>query len=220
MAFSAARSSASRRFCSSRLRDTPDFAVAVAAAEAAAAEAAALRAPATSMARRDSQLALFQEVLDSAQVGFNLAVAKLKGQCAESFHEFPVVRDDDQGAVELQQRLLEHVFGGHVQVVGGLVKNQEVDGIQHQLAKGKSAAFATRQHPNLLLHVVTAKHKVAEQVARVSAYLVRSRVFNGLQHRFGSVQHFGLVLSVVSHFNLVSPLDAALAFQAFSQNFN
>ena len=130
------------------------------------------------------------------------------------------MRNNNQGTVELQQRLLEHVLGGHVQVVGWLVKNQEVDGIQHQLAEGKSAAFATGQHPHFLLYVVSAKHKVPEQVACVSAYLVRSRVFNGLQDRFGSIQYLSLILSVVSHFNLVSPLDAALALQAFSQNFN
>ena len=38
--------------------------------------------------------------------------------------------DDDDRAVEVAHRLLEHLLGLHVEVVGRLVEDEEVDGLQ------------------------------------------------------------------------------------------
>ena len=40
--------------------------------------------------------------------------------------------DQDQGALELEQGLFEHVEGRDVEVVGRLVEHQQVGGAKHQ----------------------------------------------------------------------------------------
>jgi hypothetical protein len=46
--------------------------------------------------------------------------------------EQAVVGDKDDRALEVEQALLQHFESGDVEVVGGLVKQQQVGGLQHQ----------------------------------------------------------------------------------------
>ena len=57
----------------------------------------------------------------------HLAAAKFIDLCDQSVEEVAVVAHEDDGAVELADGFFEHVLGAHVQVVGGLVENQQVD---------------------------------------------------------------------------------------------
>lgn len=47
--------------------------------------------------------------------------------------EVSVMRDSNDGALKLHQRLLKHLLGGNVQVVGGLIKYEEGALSQHEL---------------------------------------------------------------------------------------
>ena len=71
-------------------------------------------------------LLLFEEFVDAAKMLRHLLIAEFVDLCHQSVKEVTVVRNDDQGAVEIHQRLLENIFGFHVEVVGRLVQNQEV----------------------------------------------------------------------------------------------
>ena len=73
------------------------------------------------------------EFVDAAKMLRHLLIAELVDLCHQSVKEVTVVRNDDQGAVEIHQRLLEDIFGFHVEVVGRLVQNQEVDRFQQEL---------------------------------------------------------------------------------------
>ena len=128
------------------------------------------------------------------------------------------MRHHDEGSVVLRQRLLEHVLGRHVKVVGRFVEHQKVDGVQHQLAEREASALAARKHAHLLFDVVARKHEVAQKLARVLANLVRSRIFNGLEYRLGAVEHLSLVLGVVAELNLMAPLNASVVGKSLSQN--
>ena len=57
----------------------------------------------------------------------------------DSRRDFPqevsVVGDGDNGALKLHQSFFQHLLGGYVQVVGGLVKHQEGALCQHELGQ-------------------------------------------------------------------------------------
>ena len=63
--------------------------------------------------------------------------------------EVAVVSDGDDGARVGGQVLLQPQHGLGVEVVGGLVQEQQVGGLEEQLAQGHAAALATGQVPHL-----------------------------------------------------------------------
>ena len=58
----------------------------------------------------------------------------------QAVHEIPVVAHDQQAAPELQQEIFQDRKGGQVQVIGGLVEDQEV-GVAEQDGKQVQPAF-------------------------------------------------------------------------------
>ena len=52
--------------------------------------------------------------------------------------EVAVVRNEHHRAVEFLQRGEQHIFGAHIEVVGGLVEQQEIPG-HHQHARQRVA---------------------------------------------------------------------------------
>ena len=48
----------------------------------------------------------------------------------EAVEEVTVVAHNDEGAVKILQRLLEHVFRAQIEVVGRLVENEQVEGFE------------------------------------------------------------------------------------------
>ena len=53
---------------------------------------------------------LFEEFVDAAKMLRHLLIAELVDLCHQSVKEVTVVRNDDQGAVEIHQRLLEDIW--------------------------------------------------------------------------------------------------------------
>ena len=66
---------------------------------------------------------VLQEFVDAAE-GFADAVGpEFVDLCDEAVQEVTVMADDDEGAVKVDERLLEYVLGFHVEVVGRLVED-------------------------------------------------------------------------------------------------
>ena len=86
---------------------------------------------------------VFQEFVDAAEVFADALVAEFVDFCDETVQEVTVMADDDEGAVKVDERLLEYVLGFHVEVVGRLVKDKEIDGFEQKFEDGKSCSFAT-----------------------------------------------------------------------------
>ena len=61
-------------------------------------------------------------------------------------HEVAVVGDSDDGALVLVQELFEPQDRFGVQMVGGLVEQQQVGGFKQQTAQGNTTALATGAH--------------------------------------------------------------------------
>ena len=63
----------------------------------------------------------------------HLSAAKAIDALHETVQELAVVADHDDSAVEGRDGLLQHVLGLHVEMVCGLVEDEEVHGLQQQL---------------------------------------------------------------------------------------
>ena len=86
---------------------------------------------------------VLQEFVDAAEVFADALVAEFVDLCDETVQEVTVMADDDEGAVKVDERLLEYVLGLHIEVVGRLVKDKEIYGFEQQFEDGKSCSFAT-----------------------------------------------------------------------------
>src|SRR6185437_12378214 len=63
----------------------------------------------------------------------------------DAIEEIAVVADDDDGAGIVAQHLLQQVEGFEVEVVGGLVEDEDITGQRQEARKAQAAAFAARQ---------------------------------------------------------------------------
>ena len=61
------------------------------------------------------------------------------------------MRDNDSGTVEGSDSLFEHVLRCHIEVVGGLVEDKQVDGFQQQANHRQTTALATAEHLDFLV---------------------------------------------------------------------
>ena len=68
-------------------------------------------------------------------------------------------------------------------MVGRLVKDKQVDGLQQEFEYGKASAFTSRQHLHFLCRLLSSEHKCAEKVANLVAHIAFSHVVDGLEHR-------------------------------------
>ena len=81
-----------------------------------------------------------------ALVRVGTAAVELEDPLGDVVEEVPVVGDGDDGAGVLLQVLLQPLHALGVEVVGGLVEQQQVGLLQQQLAQRDAAALATGEH--------------------------------------------------------------------------
>ena len=93
----------------------------------------------------EAQLAQLAELLVVARVLDHLAVFELVDLAHHAVQQPAVVADEHHGALVVGQELFEPNAAGDVQVVGGLVQQQDVRLGQQQLAQGQAAALAAGQ---------------------------------------------------------------------------
>ena len=89
--------------------------------------------------------------------GDALAAVKLEDPSGHMVEEVAVVGDGDDGALVLLQVLLQPVDAFGVEVVGGLVEEQDVGLLQEQAAEGHAAALATAEVAHQLVLVGAAQ---------------------------------------------------------------
>ena len=73
--------------------------------------------------------------------------------------------DVEDGPREAADRLFQHFLADHVEVVGGLVQDQEVGAGQHELREGDAAAFAAGQIRDALEDIVPGEQEGGEHAA-------------------------------------------------------
>ena len=101
----------------------------------------------------------------------------------QSVEEFAVVADQDYGAVELAYGFLEHLLRAHVEVVRGLVEDEQVHGLEQQFYHGQAGALAAGEHLYLLLRFLASKHEGAQNVANLQADVAPCHTVDGVEDR-------------------------------------
>ncbi len=93
------------------------------------------------------------------------AVVDLEDAGGDPVDEVPVVGDQQKRPGVVIERIAQRLDGAHVEVVGGLVQEQEVGVSDEQREQAQAAAFAAREHLDPLLDLVRAELEAAQQAA-------------------------------------------------------
>ena len=112
-----------------------------------------------------------EEVVDATEVLAHMPTPKLIDLAHQSVEEFSVVRHDNGGTVERLDGLLEHIFRRHVEVIGRLVEDEEVDRFEQQPYHCEPASLSPAEHLDLLLRLLTAEHEGAEDIIDARAHI-------------------------------------------------
>ena len=102
----------------------------------------------------------------AAEIVADLPVFQLPDAGGEFVDEIPVVRDEDERALVVLQRILEPFARVDVQMVRRLVEDEQVDLLVHQHAQPQPALLAAGEGADRLEHVLALKQIRAQPVAR------------------------------------------------------
>jgi hypothetical protein len=91
----------------------------------------------------------------------------------EAFDEIAIVRDEDQRAAVIGERVEQHFLRIDVEMVGRLVEQQRVRWPQQHARHGQARPLTAGQHRRLLIYIVSGKQEAAEDVADRGHHRVR-----------------------------------------------
>ena len=74
-----------------------------------------------------------------------------------------VVGDEQDGSLELLQRLFKHVGACDIQMVGGFVQAQQGLGRDQHLSQRQAALLAAGKHGHLLIHGIAFEQESAQK---------------------------------------------------------
>ncbi len=151
-----------------------------------------------------------QEVLVAARVERGLAAADLDDLRGELVHEVAVVGDEDERAAVVLEGLEEDLLRVEVEVVGGLVEEEDVRGLQEHLGEGEAVALAAGEDGDLLVDVVPLEEEAAEDRPEHGAHRDGARRGHLLEDGARRVEDGGLVLGEVVEDDLVAEEADAL----------
>ena len=120
------------------------------------------------------------------------------------------MRHDDGRAVKGADGLFQHVFRLHVEVVRGLVENEQVHGFEQEPNHRQPTALTTRQHFYFFVCLFAAKHKRAEDILDARADFALRHVVDGLENRERLVEQLRLILGEVADLHVVADFQISL----------
>ncbi len=107
------------------------------------------------------------------RVDVRFSVPDLDDLRRQLLHEVAVVRDDDEGAAVVLERVEEHILRVEIEMVRRLVEEQRVGRPQEHAGDREPRALATGQHARLLVDIVAREEESAEDVADGWHHVVR-----------------------------------------------
>ena len=120
------------------------------------------------------------------------------------------MRNDDCCAVKSTDGLFQHIFRSHIQMIGRLVENQQIDGLQEQAYHSQSATLSTTEHLHFLIRLLATKHKGTQDVIDAQAYLSLRHIVNRLEDGEVLVQQLCLVLGKIAYLYVMSYLQMTI----------
>ena len=132
------------------------------------------------------------------------AIGDLEDAGGQLVDEIAVVRDEDHRAGELFKRFEQHFLGAQVQVIGGLVEQQEI-GRHHQHAGQRVAvALAAGEHADGLEDVVFGEQEAAQDGAQLGVGGARGDLAQVVEHAGVGVELLILILREVVRLGVVA----------------
>ena len=144
-----------------------------------------------------------------AGVDVEAAVFDLEDAGGEAVDEVAVVRDEEDGAGEVADGVEQDVLGAEVEVVGGLVEEEEVRGGDEHLGHGVAVALAAGEDAELFEDVVAGEHEAAEERAEFDDGDLGSGSADVVEHDGVGVEDFVLVLGEEVDEDVVAFADGA-----------
>src|SRR5208282_3173329 len=85
--------------------------------------------------------------------------------------------DQDQCAAILEQAFFQNFKGGNVEVVGGLVEEEHIGGLEHELRNQHTGAFASRKPADGLIELLAGEQESCRPRCNMShAVLIDHRI--------------------------------------------
>ena len=99
------------------------------------------------------------------------------------------------------QCFLQDLLGSNIQMVGRLVKDQEVGFGKHQLCKGNTASFSTGKCGDLLENIISGKEKCSKHISDLGLCESRISIGDLLENRLVHMQNM-MFLIVITDLHL------------------
>ena len=77
----------------------------------------------------------------------------------DAVEQITVVGDEDERALEFEQSFFEDLEGGNVEVVGGLVEEEDVGGLKHEAGDEDAGALASAEAADGLVELLGGEEK-------------------------------------------------------------
>ena len=100
-----------------------------------------------------------QKLLKRSGVGDAVSVLEFEHFCYQTAEKIAVVRHNDKSPCILQQGFFHNVFGPDIEMIGGLIKNEQVRGLQQHFCQCEAALFTAAEHGNSLFNRIPRKEK-------------------------------------------------------------
>ena len=138
---------------------------------------------------------------------FHLATTKLEDLGDQSVKEVTVVGDDDRRAVECFDGFFQHIFRWHVEVVGRLIEDKQVDGLEQQPDHRQPGALTAAEHLDFLLRDLATEHEGTEEVVDLQAHVACCHLVDGVVDGEVLIEHLRLVLCEIAYLYVVPDLQ-------------
>ena len=97
---------------------------------------------------------LFEVVRIVAWLDEDAAVLESHHLVADAVQEIAVVADNQDSAIEVRQRFLQHTQAGQIQIVGRFVQHEDVAAAPEHFGQHEPGAFAAGQASDRLVHAL------------------------------------------------------------------
>ncbi len=87
------------------------------------------------------------------------AAVETENGVGDAIEQIAVVRDEDQGAGEFEQRFLENLERGDIEVVGWLVEDEHVGWLKHEAGDEDAGALAAAEALYRLIELLAGEQK-------------------------------------------------------------
>ena len=107
-------------------------------------------------------------------------LCQLDDAVCDRLRELMVVAREDDIEREGLQTIIESLHGFQVEMVGGLIEQQDAAALQHHLAQHAAHLFAAGEHLDALIDLVTGEEHTPEEGAQIALALVHGELAHPL----------------------------------------